>query len=261
MPSADRDGVALHYTLTEGRAPAIVLLHGWCCDRSYLAPQAEYFGGKGRQILALDLRGHGASDKPVQTYSMSGFADDVVWLCDRLQLQPAVLIGHSMGGLVAYDMARRHADRVSALVMLDSSIVLPAATRAAMPAFLERLRGAGFAEALRSYVRGNLMIPTDDPDRCERILSGMSAAPRHVAISAFEGLGLFDPGPAPAAIAAPALYVSADEAAARCDMAGLMRLLPALQLGRTVGSGHFCQLEVPDQVNAMIDRFLALAGL
>jgi pimeloyl-ACP methyl ester carboxylesterase len=54
----------------------------------------------------------------------------------------------------------------------------------------------------------------------------------------------------------PLLYISANEPAARCDIAALAALFPQIAFGRTVGSGHFCQLEVPDQVNAMIDRFV-----
>ena len=59
----------------------------------------------------------------------------------------------------------------------------------------------------------------------------------------------------------PALYIAADEPSPRCDMVRLRELLPQLQLGQTVGSGHFCQLEVPEQVQPMIERFLAIAEL
>ena len=55
--------------------------------------------------------------------------------------------------------------------------------------------------------------------------------------------------------------IVADEPSARTDMARLQKLIPDLHIGRTVGSGHFCQLEVPDQVNAMLSRFIATAVL
>lgn len=58
---------------------------------------------------------------------------------------------------------------------------------------------------------------------------------------------------------APSLYVATDEPTSRADMNRVRELLPALAFGQTVGSGHFCQLEVPDQVNPMIDRFPAIA--
>lgn len=60
-------------------------------------------------------------------------------------------------------------------------------------------------------------------------------------------------------LVAPALYIAADELQPRADMARVHELCPQLLDGKTVGSGHFCQLEVPEQVNAMISRFLAVA--
>jgi pimeloyl-ACP methyl ester carboxylesterase len=65
--------------------------------------------------------------------------------------------------------------------------------------------------------------------------------------------------PAAPRIVAPSLYVAADEPHMRSDMTRLRRIMPNMFFGQTVGSGHFCQLEVPNQVNAMIDRFLAIA--
>jgi hypothetical protein len=59
--------------------------------------------------------------------------------------------------------------------------------------------------------------------------------------------------------AVPALYIAANEPQPRTDMGRFHELVPWLIDGKTVGSGHFCQLEVPEQVNAMIDRFLAIA--
>ena len=52
--------------------------------------------------------------------------------------------------------------------------------------------------------------------------------------------------------------VAADEAQPRSDMSRFHEMFPDILYGKTVGSGHFCQLEVPEQINAMIDRFLAL---
>lgn len=74
-----------------------------------------------------------------------------------------------------------------------------------------------------------LFIPTDDEERRERILDSMSSAPHHVMVSAMEGLRDYDAATAAGSLAVPGLY-----------------------------SGKFCQLEVPEQVNAMIERFLAV---
>jgi hypothetical protein len=57
----------------------------------------------------------------------------------------------------------------------------------------------------------------------------------------------------------PGLYIAADEQQPRSDMTRFHEMFPEVLYGKTMGSGHFCQLEVPNQVSAMIERFLAIA--
>jgi pimeloyl-ACP methyl ester carboxylesterase len=255
----ERDGVALFYEEAGDGEPPVLLVHGWCCDHAYFAPQFGHFAERGHRVVAVDLRGHGRSDKPRQQYAMQVFADDLAWMCERLDLAKPVVVGHSMGGIVAFDLAARYPDLPSAVVMLDAAVVLPFAARAAIPAFLEQLRGPDYRHVLRGYVDRALFIPTDDQERKLRILESMSSAPQHVMVSAFEGLRDYDPTEAEGAPTIPGVYIAADEFQPRSDMARFHEMFPDVLYGKTVGSGHFCQLEVPDQINAMIDRFLAVA--
>ncbi len=258
MQSLRREGVDLFYEEAQGDDPSVLLVHGWCCDHAYFAPQLEYFANRGHRVVAVDLRGHGRSDKPRQTYTMQVFADDLAWVCERLELAKPVVVGHSMGGIVAFDLAARYPDLPSGIVMLDAAVVLPSAARAAIPGLLQKLRSPSYRETLRDYVANSLFIPTDDRERKGRILEAMSSAPQHVVVSAFEGLRDYDPTEATGGLAVPAVYIAADEAQPRSDMNRFHELAPQILYGKTVGSGHFCQLEVPEQVNAMIDRFLTI---
>ncbi len=258
MQSLRRDGVALFYKEAPGDESPILLVHGWCCDHTYFAPQFEHFASRGHRVVAVDLRGHGRSDKPQQHYTMQLFADDLAWTCQRIGVEKPVVVGHSMGGIVAFDLAARYPDVPSAVVMLDAAVVLPSAVRAAIPGLLDELRGPGYREALRGYVANSLFISTDDQERKERVLESMSSTPQHVVVSAFEGLRDYDPTEATGGLAIPAVYIAADELKPRSDMTRFHELAPEILYGKTVGSGHFCQLEVPEQVNAMIGRFLAI---
>ena len=259
MQSVQRDGVTLAFEEARGAGDPVVLVHGWCCDHTYFAPQFEHFAKEGRRVVALDLRGHGASDKPHERYTMQGFADDVAFVCGHLGLTKAVVIGHSMGGIVAFDLAARYPGLLSALVMLDAAIVLPPESRAVLPKLVAGLGGPDYQTVIREFVTQTLFLPTDDPERGEKILSGMASAPQHVAVSAYEGLGDYDAAKA-ARVTMPSLYIAANEPQRRADINRVREIMPALAFGQTVGSGHFCQLEVPDQVDAMIDRFLAIAA-
>ena len=225
-----------------------------------LRPQFEHFAGRGRRVVAVDLRGHGESDKPRQPYTIGAFSDDLAWICGRLGLAHPVVIGHSMGGITAFDLAARYPELPSAVVMLDAAIVLPAGAREAIPKLLEALRGPGYREALRGYVTDSLFIPTDDPARKERILERKSAAPQHVMVSAMEGLRDYDAAARPGARAPRASTSPRTRPGVRSDMTAFHEMFPEILYGKTVGSGHFCQLEVPDQVNAMVERFLAVTA-
>jgi pimeloyl-ACP methyl ester carboxylesterase len=98
-------------------APPLVLLHALGEDASswdaVAARLAPYFS-----LLALDLRGHGASDWP-GTYSHELMRDDVVGVLDALDLRDVVLVGHSLGGVVAYLVAIQDPGRVARLVVED----------------------------------------------------------------------------------------------------------------------------------------------
>ncbi len=258
MRQLDRDGVALYYEEAGEGEPPVLLVHGWCCDHTYFAPQVEHFAERGHRAVAVDLRGHGESDKPRQRYAMQDFADDLAWMCQRLELTKPVVVGHSMGGIVAFDLAARYPHLPSAVVMLDAAIVLPSAARAAIPGLLEELRGPDYRNVLREYAFGALFIPTDDEQRKERILQSMSSTPQYGVVSAFEGLRDYDPTEAAGGLALPGVYIAADELQPRSNMTRFHEMFSDILYGKTVGSGHFCQLEVPEQVNAMIERFLAV---
>lgn len=253
-----RDGVDLFYEEVSGGDPAVLFVHGWCCDHTYFAPQFGRYAERGHRVVAVDLRGHGRSGKPEGDYSMGTFADDLAWVCGEIGLEKPVVVGHSMGGIVAFDLAARHPALPSAVVMLDAAVVLPSASRAAIPAFLEKMQSPDYREVLRGYIESSLFISTDDPGRRENILSGMTSTPWHVMVSAMQGLHDYDPA-AVGSPGVPGVYIAADEAQPRSDMSRFHEMFPDILYGKTVGSGHFCQLEVPDQVGAMIDRFLSVA--
>jgi pimeloyl-ACP methyl ester carboxylesterase len=259
MQQLQRDGIGLFHEDRGGSSPPFLLVHGWCCDHTYFAPQVEHFVSRGHRVVAVDLRGHGRSDKPHQEYTMQAFADDLAWLCATLGLDKPVVIGHSMGGIVAFDLACRYLKAARAIVMLDAAVVLPAGAKAAIPNMVEELRGPEYREAQRRYVTSALFLPTDDQTRKAHILDKMSCVRQYVMVSAMEGLHNYDPTAVAHNLRVPALYIAADEPQPRADMTRFHKICPNLMFGQTVGSGHFCQLEAPRQVNAMIDGFLKIA--
>jgi pimeloyl-ACP methyl ester carboxylesterase len=239
------DGTALFYEEAEGDEPPILLVHGIACDHTHFAPQFEYFARRGHRVVAMDLRGHGKSDKPHQSYTMQLFTEELAWMCAQIGLKKPVVVGHSLGGVVALALAMRYPDLPSAIVMVDAPIVRPADARAAMQRFLEQLRDADyreFRELMGGFVSNVLFIPTDDQERKERTVQQMSSAPQHVVVSAFEGMRDYDPTKAGGGLAVPALYVAANEPQPRSDMVASMRCSRRSCTARLLGRGIFASL-------------------
>lgn len=260
MPFLDTGDVTLHYERSGGDGPPVVLIHGWCCDHTYFAPQADHFARLGHDVIALDLRGHGQSDRPEPPYAIAAFSGDVARLCGALGLSKPVVIGHSMGGTVAFDLATRYPDLPAAIVMVDSSVVPPLASHARSRAFCAALQGPDYAAAARAFVSQVFFLPTDDQARAARIIEAMTATPQSVMASAYAELSTYDAAAGAGQLRAPALYIAASGPTGRSDMDRLRALVPQVHVGRTVAAGHFCHLEAPEQVNAMIDRFLLVTG-
>jgi pimeloyl-ACP methyl ester carboxylesterase len=249
--------VALAFEEAGSGGQPLVLVHGWACDRSYLRPQLEHLCRK-RRVVAVDLRGHGASDAPLQQYRMAAFADDLVWLCSQLEIVQPIIVGHSMGGVVALEAVARHPSFAAGVVALDSPMLLPPSRLARLRAVGEGFGSSDFASAVRRFVEG-MFLPTDDPNLRSRIVEAMSSGPEHVLRSSWTEM--FDCSSSSAATATPIpvpVLALASAGGHIADMNRLAELCPLLVTGQTVGAGHFHQLVVPDQVNAMIDRFMTI---
>jgi pimeloyl-ACP methyl ester carboxylesterase len=254
MKALVRDGVKLCYEEAGTRAAPIVFVHGWCCDHSYFAPQFGHFSARHR-VVSVDQRGFGESDKPRQEYTIEGFADDLAWLCGELGLERPALVGHSLGGAVVLATAARHPGLARAVALCDPAVLFPAPIRTGMNDFVAALGQPGYRDVARGFIDGRLFSPRDDAERRARIVEHMLETPQHVMRSAFANLIAFDSEAAARACKAPVLLIDAEVALP--DRARFRELCPALHCAQTAGAGHFHQLEVPEQVNAMIERFLA----
>jgi pimeloyl-ACP methyl ester carboxylesterase len=114
----DVDGVRISY-LDRGCGPPVVLLHGMVSSGSTWHSVVPVLAAAGRRVIAPDLRGHGASDRP-GSYRLADFHRDVHGLLDHLGLDTVDLVGHSLGGHVASLVAQHEPARVRRLVIEDA---------------------------------------------------------------------------------------------------------------------------------------------
>jgi pimeloyl-ACP methyl ester carboxylesterase len=230
-------------------------VHGVACHRGFWAPQLDHFAPRHR-VVAIDLRGHGESDAPDQAYTMRAFADDVAWMCARLELRAPVVVGHSLGGLVALELAATHPGCPSAVVLVDSVLLPPVSRPGVVHELVTALRGPQPAVALRRYFE-TFFTPHDDPGRKAWILDEAAKTPAHVTSSVWDESTSWDDAATLGRCRVPLLYL--DAGTPNADLRRALGIRPEMMIGRTIGSGHFSPLEVPEQLNAMIERFLAVA--
>jgi pimeloyl-ACP methyl ester carboxylesterase len=111
-------------TVFSPNQPLVVFLHGAGMDHSVWSLHTRWFAHHGRQVLAVDLPGHGRSEGPPLT-SVAGLADWTAALVDAAGAGPAALAGHSLGALVALETAARSPGRVRALALLGAATAMP----------------------------------------------------------------------------------------------------------------------------------------
>ena len=248
-------GVSLAYDAAGSGDPPMIFVHGWCCNRSYFAPQVGHFVA-GHAVVTMDLRGHGESSGPdpgLGSYDIEVLADDVVAVADAAGLWRPVLVGHSLGALIGLACAARPG-AIRALAMVDPAPI----TNEPVKAFFRDSADAVRADADRSwrtaFVAG--MFLSTDVARRQAIIEESSAIAPGIAAAVMRAMGEFDGAGALGNAMVPVLSIGS--AVPANTAADLRSACPSITIGQTVGAGHFNQLEVPDQVNAMIERFMMI---
>jgi pimeloyl-ACP methyl ester carboxylesterase len=256
MPThTTRDETRIFYRLRGRGRPALVFVHGWCSRLEHWDAQVRQFARRHR-VLAVDRRGHGRSGVPPGGYTVEQHASDLAEVMRAAKLRGAVVVAHAGGGPAA--LARSHPELVRALVLVDSRIG-PAArlddpadpAGAAFGAILERLAGPNGAHELRTMYAGFFSPRAGRAGK--RAVAEAMETPLAVAVAELRSL-VIDTEAIAREVAQPVLWMSA----ALADQPALASVFRSVQFGQVVGSGHFPQIEVPEQVDAMIERFLAV---
>jgi lipase len=163
-------GVDLAFGYWPGRGAPVVALHGLTASYVSFIGIAERLSGR-RPLFALDLRGRGDSGKPAGPYGMEQHARDVATAMRAMDLDEAIIVGHSMGGFVATALAAMEPALVSGLILIEGGF-LPATTAAPSsaqgldPALASRVmqlrQTYPSREAYRQFWRGQPHFPPAD---------------------------------------------------------------------------------------------------
>jgi pimeloyl-ACP methyl ester carboxylesterase len=247
VPSAD--GVPIAYEVHGQGSPALVLIHGWSCDRGYWKEQVEALSPQ-YQLVLVDLAGHGQSGLGRKDYTMASFGADVAAVVDSLGLKQVVLVGHSMGSDVAVEAAKLLRGKVTGMVWIDQYTSLDELHSAAeVEAFVAKFR-KDFRSATNSFVRG-MFLPDSDPKLVDWVAKDMASAPPAVGMSALgntlrNGASIT---PALADLKLPVVAINADRRPTDHESLG-KRGVKAFVIPN---SDHFVMLEDPARFNRSLD--------
>jgi pimeloyl-ACP methyl ester carboxylesterase len=184
------DGTRIAYELIGAARPALVLVYGWSCDRTYWNAQLEL--SRDFTVVTVDLAGHGESECGREAWSIAAFGSDVALVVTLNGLEDVVLVGHSMGGDVILEAARRLSARVGGLIWVDTYSALPETSSDEDVQRRMKPFRANFVEETQRFVRTMFGVDAD-PSLVERIARDMSAAPVDVALGTMEAAWTFGP--------------------------------------------------------------------
>jgi pimeloyl-ACP methyl ester carboxylesterase len=272
IPAAD--GGSLH-VLERGRGRPLVLIHGISLQAAVWSPQLHQLGDRYR-VLAMDVRGHGRSHAGADGFGRKVAAQDLATMVDHFDLHDAVIVGHSMGGMIlmefAGDFPDQVAKRVAGLVFMDTAAyqLLP---NPALPIakvlgrqLKERFEGGRpvphpqFGEDDFSWVFARLAFGQRPSAKAiGQVCRFLEAMPQSTSLPSYIDLLDHDARTVLAATHTPSLVLvgSRDVLTPVFTARRVAQLLPHARLEVVPGAGHQLMQERPDEVAALLDDFVA----
>lgn len=266
MPYVQTNGINLYYELHGNGEPLVLIpgisYSGWMWHKM-IPPLAEHF-----QVISIDNRGSGQSDKPLGPYSAQMLATDVVGALDAFGLPKAHIFGHSMGGFVAQALALDYPERVDKLILAATNFGGPRHVPVSPEAMavltdmsidpMERLRrgiavscAPGFAEAnpafIDEWIQHRLDNPIDPAGYQAQLAIGLGLLAEAAAFESRLGN-----------VTAPTLLLfAAEDKVVPPENAALMaELIPNATVAILPDAGHFFPFETPEAAVEVVVEFL-----
>lgn len=245
------DNMKVHYQTSGKGKEALVFVHGWTCNADFWRGQTSAFPNT--RVIALDLPGHGRSDKPRANYTMDHFARSIEAVMRDAGVTRAVLIGHSMGTPIVRQFYRLYPEKTLGLVIVDGALRM-FAPKEQMEQFIAPMR-ANYKEVATGMIDGMLMPVKDEKIKTE-VRTAMLSTPDYVAISAMTGMTdekLY----AKDSIKVPVLAVLAKSPFWAADTEAFYRsLAPNLDFYMWDNVSHFLMMEKPQEFNRTMQAYL-----
>lgn len=254
------DGTKIHYKEFGKGKTALVFVHGWTCNLNFWKGQIPAVA-KDTHLIALDLPGHGQSDKPeLPVYSMAYFAKAVDAVLTQAKVDHVVLIGHSMGTPVIREYYRLFPKKVTALVAVDGRFRPFLTDQTQIDQFIGLYAKPDYKEFMGKMVDGMFSSSAQTALRDE-IKAQMLAAPQYVVVGAMKGM-LDQSIWRDDKVDVPVLHILSKSPMWSADYEKYVRTIAAkTEYTQMDGVGHFLMMEKPDEFNRILHDFLKKNGM
>ncbi len=255
------EGGRVHYESYGSGPEAVVFIHGWTCDLTFWREQAPIY--KAHRSLLIDLPGHGLSDKPMVPYPMELFAQGIEAAMLDAGVERAALVGHSLGGPIAYTFIRMFPEQVKALVLVDATVSATPNSNGFRSAqqvqYQHRAQGLTGAAGEKYFLAQveSMFSSKLSPSTRASIRAKMLATPEWVRVAAVTSQSELDPPPPGESFNIPALAIQAAKKGTEERAAAMRSIFPRLRLEKWENSGHFLMMEDPGRFNRSLEKFLA----
>jgi 3-oxoadipate enol-lactonase len=241
--------------------PWLVFGHSLACDHTMWAPQVAAFRAS-CNLLAFDIRGHGASSAPAGEYTLELLAADLVGLLDALKIERCHYVGLSLGGMIGQVAALRSPLRFASLTLADTTSRLPPDAHAVWADRIRQVRGPqGMSAIVPSTLERWFTAPFREraPDVVARIAEHIRATPIAGYIGCAHAISRINLTARLENIRCPVLVMVGDQdRGTPPDMAEeIARAIPGARLERLPYAAHLSNLEQPDAFNAALRGFLS----
>jgi non-heme chloroperoxidase len=242
-------GLCLHVAeLGPQDGHAVLMLHGYA-DSWFSYSRILPLLPAGLRAVVPDQRGHGESDRPANGYAPDDFAGDAIQLLDTLDIERAVVVGHSMGSFIARKIAVEAPERVERLVLIGSAATARNEATRQLLEEVETLADPVGADFVRAFQSSTIHRPVP-ADFFEQVVTESLKVPARVWKAALTGLLAADPTADLARIRCPVLILGGDRDGvfARAEQEHLATCIPGATLKISPDVGHDPQWEAPDDV-------------
>jgi 3-oxoadipate enol-lactonase len=256
------NGLTTHWSAA-GRAdgPAIVFSNSLGTDGRIWAGLAKLLGDRTR-IITYDSRGHGLTDAPQGPYTIGGLADDLLALADHIGLNRFALVGLSVGGVIAQQVALKAPDRLSALVLCDTAARIGSID--SWTTRIESIRSAGLTSIADPIMER--WFAKSFRDQRKDDLAGwrnmMTSTPVEGYIATCQALRDCDLTTEVSRISVPTLVVVGEEDGSTPPalVQATAKLIPGARFEIIPGAAHMPCIEQPDRLASLIVGHLERAG-